>query len=408
MFTAQLLSAVGFSVIFPFLPLYVQELGSVWKVDLNWMAGWVFSAQALTMMVASPIWGGLADRYGRKLMVERSLFGGALILFAMAFVRSAEELVGLRALQGLITGTISAANALVAASVPRRRIGYAMGVLQVGLTAGIALGPFIGGVLADFWGYRVAFKVTALLLALSGLLVAVGVREKFQRFPEDAPSSLSEELWNSWRQVLGRPGVSLAYVLRFMTYLGRMMIIPVAPFFIQSLLHEGAPINTFTGIVFASASSMGALTAVFLGRLGDRIGHERILVSCALFAGILYLPQSIVRSAWQLLILQAACGAALGGTLPALSALLAGYTVRGEEGSVYGLDSSVISGSRAVAPLIGAAIAYGFGLRATFFATGLLFLAMGLLAFWRLPREKRPSGSVPSFTPSGAGNRRLD
>ncbi len=145
MFVAQLLSAVGFSVIFPFLPLYVQHLGSAWHWDIKLLAGLVFSSQAFTMMVASPIWGGLADRFGRKLMVERSLFGGALVLAAMAFVRSAEELVALRALQGLITGIISAANALVAATVPRQRIGYAMGVMQLGLTGGIAVGPLLGG-----------------------------------------------------------------------------------------------------------------------------------------------------------------------------------------------------------------------------------------------------------------------
>jgi DHA1 family multidrug resistance protein-like MFS transporter len=388
MFVAQLLSAVGFSVIFPFLPLYVQELGSVWGVNRNWLAGLVFSAQALTMMVASPVWGGLADRFGRKLMVQRSLFGGALVLLAMAYVRSAEELVALRAVQGMITGTISAANALVAASVPRRRIGYAMGVLQVGLTAGIAVGPLLGGILADLWGYRAAFKVTAALLAAAGMLVALGVREVFRPPEEKTRLGLGEELWNGWRRVLARPGVSMAYVLRFMTYLGRMMIVPVAPFFIQNLLEKGGQVNTFTGLVFASASLMGALTAISFGRLGDRIGHGRVLVSCALGTGLFYLPQSLVQNAWQLLLLQAACGAALGGTLPALSALLAGYTLPGEEGSVYGLDSSVISGSRALAPLLGAAVAYGFGLRATFLATGLLFIALALLALWGLPRQK--------------------
>lgn len=387
MFVAQLLSAVGFSVIFPFLPLYVQELGSAWHMDLQWMAGMVFSAQALTMMVAAPVWGGLADRFGRKLMVQRSLFGGALVLLAMAYVRSAEELVALRAVQGMVTGTISAANALVAASAPRRRIGYAMGVLQVGLTAGIAVGPLLGGILADRWGYRMAFKVTAVLLTLAGLLVAVGVREVFQRSEDAGDPGLTQGLWNGWRQVLGRPGVSMAYILRFMTYLGRMMIVPVAPFFIQSLLEQDAQVNTFTGLVFASASLMGALTAVSCGRLGDRIGHGRVLILCSLATGLFYLPQSLVENAWQLLGLQAVCGAALGGTLPALSSLLAGYTLPGEEGSVYGLDSSVISGSRALAPLVGSGVAYAFGVRATFLATGLLFIAMALLALWALPRR---------------------
>ncbi len=390
MFTAQLLSAVGFSVIFPFLPLYVQALGSVWHWDVKLLAGLVFSSQALTMMVASPVWGGLADRFGRKLMVERSLFGGAVVLAAMAFVRSAEELVALRALQGLITGTISAANALVAAAVPRQRIGYAMGVMQLGLTGGIAVGPLLGGVLADTVGYRSAFLVTGGLLAAAGVLVAAGVREGFQPPERASLADVSLGLWRSWRTILQRRGVAMAYGLRFFAYLGRMMIIPIAPFFVQTLLAPEASVNTFTGLLFAVVAFMGAVSAVFWGRLGDRIGHEKVLVTCAVLGGLAYLPQSLVQQAWQLLALQALCGLALGGTLPSTSSLLAAYTAQGEEGSVYGLDSSVVSGSRAVAPLLGAAVAGGFGLRATFTATGILFFFMAFLALWKLPSPRRP------------------
>ncbi|MFP4437267.1 MAG: MFS transporter, partial [Chloroflexaceae bacterium] len=154
MFFAQFVSATGFSLIFPFLPLYVQSLGTETGISIEFWAGMVFSSQAITMMIASPIWGALADRHGRKLMAARAMFGGSLIILLMAFARSAEELVLLRTVQGLITGTIPAANALVAAVAPRERLGYAMGMLQVGFRSGIAAGPLIGGVLADTFGFR--------------------------------------------------------------------------------------------------------------------------------------------------------------------------------------------------------------------------------------------------------------
>ncbi|MEJ5348303.1 MAG: MFS transporter [Desulfosoma sp.] len=397
MFVAQLISAVGFSVIFPFLPLYVQQLPSSWHLEAKLLAGLVFSSQALTMMIASPIWGSLGDRFGRKLMVKRSLFGGALVLAAMAYVRTAEELVALRAFQGLVTGVISSANALVAAAVPRHRMGYAMGVMQLGLTAGIAVGPLLGGILADTVGYRVAFLITGALLAMAGVLVTVGVREVFQAPEGDKPRGFSSGLWKSWQSVFQHPGVGMAYGLRFFAYLGRMMIVPIAPFFIQTLLGPEASVNTFTGLVFAVVAFTGALSAVLWGRLGDRIGHERVLVMCALLSGIAYVPQSFVQEAWQLLALQAVCGLAMGGTLPSTSALLAAYTTPGEEGAVYGLDSSVVSGSRAVAPLIGAAVAQGFGLRATFTATGILFFLMALLALRALPSLRYRCSSKASL-----------
>jgi len=181
MIFAQLMSSVGFSIMFPFLPRYVEFLGSSSGMSLELLAALVFSSQALTMTLASPVWGAVSDRFGRKPMVERAAYSGAVMLALMAFAPNAEILVLLRALQGLLTGTVSAGNALVASSVPRERVGYAMGLLQLGLGSGVAVGPFIGGILADAFGYRATFILTAFLLAASGLMVTFGVKETFVR-----------------------------------------------------------------------------------------------------------------------------------------------------------------------------------------------------------------------------------
>lgn len=385
-FFAQLMTAVGFSSIFPFLPLYVQELGSTTGTSLELLAGLVFSGQAFTMMIASPFWGMLADRFGRKLMVERAMFGGSLILLGMAFARSAEELVLLRLIQGLITGTVSALNALVAASAPRERVGYAMGLLQSGLAGGVALGPLLGGTAADLLGYRAAFYGTASLLFLAGVLVWVGIRER-----KPAPSEEIDEsrgVLKLWRDVLSSQGVRVAYLMRFLTQLGRMMIIPVMPLFLVGLLAQdgmGLGVNAFTGLVIGIASATTTASAVYLGRLGDRIGHRRIVTICAALTAGLYALQSGVTAGWQLLVLQALVGIALGGVTPTVGALLAGYTRPGIEGTVYGLDNTIISGARAVAPLAGSAVALWLGLRAAFAATAVVFVLVSLLAAWRLP-----------------------
>ena len=386
-FFAQLMTAVGFSIIFPFLPLYIKELGSDSSLGIEFLAGLVFSAQAFTMMIAAPIWGTLADRYGRKIMVERALFGGAAILLLMAFVRSAEELVLLRAIQGLITGSIPANYALVASVTPRERTGYAMGLLQVGLAGGVALGPLIGGAIADTYSYSAAFYVTSGLLLVSGILVLIGVREEFvsSDILVNGRSILSQ-----WRHVLSLPGVVMTYVIRFMDGLGRMMLIPMIPLFIESLI-EGAPrVNTFTGLVVGVSAATATLSAVYLGRLGDRIGHRKIVIACFITGFILYLPQSLVTQGWQLLVLQASVGVAIGGITPGISALLTRYTPAGEEGAVFGLDSSVQAGARTVAPLLGASVATWISLRSTFIVTALLCLLAGVLAFWILPKRAIP------------------
>lgn len=385
-FFAQLMTAVGFSSIFPFLPLYVKDLGAVSNLSTEILAGLVFSAQAFTMMIAAPIWGTLADRYGRKLMVERAMFGGAVMLLIMAFARSAEELVILRAIQGLITGSVAAASALVASVAPRERSGYAMGLLQVGLGAGVALGPLIGGAIADQFGYSAAFYVTAGLLLLSGILVLFGVEEEF--VPVGALNGGVRSFMAQWRGVLTTSGVAMAYGMRFMNRLGRMMIFPMVPFFIETLLKDVERINTFTGLVIGAGAASMTLSAVYLGRLGDRIGHRRIVIMSMLMAAVLYLAQSFVVEGWQLLLLQALVGVTMGGILPGISALLARYTQIGDEGAVFGLDNSVQAAARTVAPLIGAGVAMWFSLRMTFVATAVLYLAAGLLAAWRLPQPE--------------------
>jgi DHA1 family multidrug resistance protein-like MFS transporter len=386
MFFAQMVVAVGFSSIFPFLPLYVESLGTSTNLSIELLAGLVYSAQAFTMMLASPVWGTLADRYGRKLMVERSMFGGAVLLLMMAFVTTAEQLVFLRAIQGLITGTVAAANALIAAEAPRERTGFAMGLLQVGLGAGIALGPVIGGAIADAFGYHAAFFVTAALLFVAGVLVWLGVKEHF--VPTESSAGKRKSVIGEWRHILSGSSVVITYSLRFVSTLGRMMLTPIAPLFVAALLLDGKLVNTYTGLVVGVAAATTTISSVYLGRLGDRIGHRRIFVTCAMIAALLYLPMSMVMAAWQLVVLQALVGIALGGIVPAISALLAKYTQPGEEGSVYGLDNSINAGARAIAPLIGAAIAMWFSLRATFVATAVLFLLAGLFAAWFLPRPK--------------------
>jgi MFS transporter, DHA1 family, multidrug resistance protein len=376
---AQIFTAVGFSSFFPFLPLYLKELGSSSGVNIEILAGLVYSGQAFTMMIASPFWGRLADSFGRKLMVERAMFGGAVILLLMAFARSAEELVLLRAVQGLITGTVAAANAMVASIAPRYRLGYALGLLQVGLGLGVALGPLLGGVLADRYGYGSVFYATSALLFFAGLLVWGGAEEHFS--PPIIHERLFTGITSKWRLVLGSPGVIRVFGLRFISQLGRSTILPVAPLFIATLLSDQQFLNTYTGVVVSAASITTTLSAGYLGRLGDRIGHQRIILISSLCGGIIYLIQFQVKTAWQLIGLQALVGIALGGVVPSISALLGRLTDPEEAGTVYGLDTSVDSAGRALAPMIGSSISVALGLRSVFVGTALFFFIMGLLSF---------------------------
>ncbi len=383
MFIAQLATAVGFSSIFPFFPLYVNQLGSSFGLNLEMLAGLVFSSQAFTMMIASPFWGTLADRYGRKLMVERAMFGGSVILLLMAFVTSAEQLVLLRAIQGLVTGTVAAANALVASITPREHAGYGMGLLQVGQGAGVAMGPIMGGAVADKYGYAAAFYVTAALLLLGGLLVLFGVQEPFERRPAAAKSSGG--FLTAWREIFTFPGVPVTFLLQFLSQLGTNLLTPILPLFIPTVLGPSQDLNTFTGLAVGAAAATSTVASIYFGRLGDRTGHRIILISSLAAGGLLYIPEVVVHSGWQILVLQALVGVAAGGIVPSISALQARFTRKGLEGAVYGLDNSIGSGARALAPMIGSGIAVWASLRAAFPITGVILIIAAVISAMLLP-----------------------
>ncbi len=384
---SQVFSAMGFSMIFPFLPLYIQSLDSSMGLSTEFLAGMVVASQGFTMMIASPLWGIVADRYGRKKMAQRAMLGGSVILAMMGFVGTAEQLILIRAIQGVITGTNSANNALVAAATPRERVGFAMGMLQVGQWGGIAVGPLIGGVLADAFGYRIPFLITASFLFMAGLVITFGIHENF--VPPKNPTKFSvRAIFGEWKHIVQTSGVGLVYGMRFLSSLARSTLIPIAPLFVVTLIVDGdASINTYAGLVLAVSSATSTFGAVYLGNLGDKITHRKILIGASIVAAILYIPQIFVADVWQLLILQGLAGLAAGGLVAAPSALLARYTSSGEVGAVYGLDNSIVSGARSVAPILGAMVAIWFGMRGVFALSALVFAVMGFISWRYLPAD---------------------
>jgi DHA1 family multidrug resistance protein-like MFS transporter len=394
----QLMSALGFSSSVPFLSLYISELNSQFGLSHDLLVGLAFSAQAFTMMLIAPVWGALADRKGRKLMVMRAAFGSAILVALMGFVHSAEQLVALRMIQGLLTGVSPALAALVASTAPREKSGYAMGMLQMAVWGGVSLGPLMGGVIADHFDYQVTFLVTAFLLTGSGLLVWLALEENVPVHDEEERRS---SLVMEWRSVVSLPGVPATYSLRSLTWISQSMMTPFIPLVIAALMIDSNRVATVTGLITGAAALSTTMSAYYLGRLSDRIGHRQVLVKAAMAAGFFYLLQFVVNNVWQLGILQVLVGIALGGIIPTISALLAGYTPEGTEGTAYGIDSSVISGSRTLAPMLGSAVVSSFlGLRGVFLISGVSILLVGLVALYYLPqgRETTPIKSQARST----------
>ena len=369
LFFVQLIAMAGFSMVFPFLPLYIKELGVSKGGSVEFWSGMVFSSQAITMMISAPLWGFVADRHGRKIMLARATLGGSVILAAMAFVQNAEQLTLLRAIQGFVTGTIPAANALVAASAPGEKTGEALGLIQMGAWIGIAVGPFLGGIIGDAVGFRESFLVTGGLLAISGFSVVLWVKEDF------SPVSKKDRqpFWNSFRMLLKAPQMMRLYTVTFLQTTGRMVFIPVASLFVMELMRSPSGVATVTGLMMGLKAFTGSVSAVWLGRVGDRIGHVPILLFSAVLLVFFNVSQAFVADVWQLLLLQALTGLANGGMVPSISAMMNVKTSLGSQGATYGLNASITAAGRSIAPLLGATVAFLLGMRAVFVLSAILY-----------------------------------
>ncbi len=388
---AELMAIAGFTVVIPFLPYYVQELGVTDPEQVAIWSGLVFTGHGVTMAILAPIWGSLADRYGRKLMVQRAMFGGAVVLGAMGFASNVQQLAILRTIQGGLTGTIPAATTLIASSVPREKSGYALGLLQMAIYVGASAGPLLGGLVADTLGYRAAFWVTASLLFTAGVSVFFLVEERVKPSQPEKDSP-AEGFWRGLALVLQSRALLVIFGIRLITRLGLRMMGPMLPLFVQSLMLDGERVASVTGLISGVGAATSALGAVALGQLGDRVGYWRVMVACTLGAAALHVPQFFVSTPTQLLILQAAAGLVLGGIVASVSATLANLAPKGRQGVVYGVDTSATSVARAVAPMAGAAIATGLGLRFIFLCTAGIFAlaALGMMGLsMRTKQEHR-------------------
>jgi len=384
----ELIAISGFSVVMPFLPYYVQELGITGTSQVAYWSGLLISAQGITMAIIAPIWGSLADRYGRKVMVARAMFGGAVIISLMGLVDNVYQLIVLRAIQGLLTGTVPAATTLVVSSAPPERRGFALGLLQMAIYLGGSVGPLIGGLIADTMGYRPTFWVTGALLFIAGVLVSALVREHF--VPPEKTQAERPPLWEGWLLVLHTRALMIALSLRVMMRMAVRVADPVLPLFIQKLAAPDAKIASLTGTIAGFASAASAIGAVFLGRLTDKIGARRVLIACGALACVLYAAQAWTQTPIQLLVLRTISGVAMGGILASVSALQASLAPKGRYGAVYGIDTSLVAAANAISPMIGATLTATFGLTSVFFGAATIYALATVITTFVVPKRNKP------------------
>lgn len=377
------LTGAAFSLIMPFLPLYVEALGVTGHQSLNMWSGLVFSITFLFSAIASPFWGSLADRRGRKLMLLRSALGMGIVMVLMGMAQNIWQFLALRAVLGLLGGFIPNANALIATQVPRHRSGWALGTLSTGGVSGALIGPLIGGLLADQYGLRPVFFITATVLFICFLLTLFCVREQF------TPVQKKDMLHA--RQVfasLKSPKLILSlFITTMIIQIATGSIAPILTLYVRELAGNISNLAFVSGLIASVPGVAALMSAPRLGKLGDRIGPERILVFMLVISVLLLIPMAFVQTPWQLGVLRFLLGAADGALLPAVQTLLIYNCTNQVAGRIFSYNQSFRDIGNVSGPLLGAAVSASYGFRAVFCMTALVVLFNAFYSWWCLQRQ---------------------
>lgn len=370
---AQFIAAAGLSMIVPFLPFYLKELGVTAREDVKIWSGLLFSAPFMVAAFLQPLWGILGDRYGRKPMVVRAMFGLALANILMGFARTAPQLLALRFFQGSLSGFVAPSLALLASCTPESKTGQALGTLQSSLVSGMIIGPLLGGLLAHFMGYRPIFFWTGFLCLGAGLIVIKFVKENFIKKGAEKGSRLTQNL----RYVFGSPQLRVMLLLLVMVQFSLMFVAPFLSLYVEFLKFSPDYVGLMTGLVFGITGVTNAASAPLWGRRADRIGYRKILRYSVTGMTLFYLPQAFVTDAYQLLMLRAGLGVFVAGVLPTINAIVQRSTAEKDRGGIYGIFQSGLLVGNTAGPLLGGLLAASMGLRSIFLiTTGIFFVAL--------------------------------
>ncbi len=366
----------GLSQITPILPLYIDSLGMHDMAEIARWSGIAYGVTFITMAIASPLWGHAADRYGRKSMLLRASLGMALVVTGMGFVQTVYQLVGLRLLQGAISGFYSAAITLVATQTPRDRSGWALGTLSTGAVGGLLLGPLFGGYIAATVGLRSVFFSIGILLLIAFILSLFFIREEFTP-PAEKPPRFGE-VWC----LLPEPKVMVAmFVTTFMMSFALMSIQPIITVYITQLSQEEVHVALMSGMVFSASGLASILAAPQLGKLSDRIGPQKVMLAALIVAGLIFIPQAFVRNSWELMGLRFLLGLATAGLLPSINSLVKQLCPDEVAGRVFGYNQAAQFLGAFGGSVLGGEVAAQFGIQYVFFLTSALLLINALWVY---------------------------
>ncbi len=363
------LTGTSFTLVMPFISVFVEELG-VGPGQVEYYAGLAVSVNALAATLMAPIWGSLADRYGRKPMMVRAAFAMIFTMGGMAFVPNVFWLLALRVLNGVFTGYIPNATALIASQVPKDKTGYALGTLSTGAVAGNLIGPTLGGILAEMFGVHTVFLLVGLLYAIVVLLTVFYIREDFVPIKKGEEMAVKEV----FEQVKDRQMLVGLFVTSMIIIAAAQAVVPILTLYVR---HLGQTDNLLfvAGFIISLPGMASLVTSGYLGKIGDRIGNHRLLLIALTYSLLINVFCVFAENPFQLGLLRFMYGFGTGALLPSVNSLLTKLTPKEGISRIFSYNQLFNNLGSVVGPMMGSAVAAHMGYDWVF------YLSSGLVLF---------------------------
>lgn len=379
------LTGACISLVVPFMPIFVEQLG-VEPSQVTFYSGLAISVSAISAACVSPLWGILADRYGRKPMMIRAGLAMTITMGGLAFVPNVYWLLALRLLNGVFTGFVPNATALIASQVPKDKSGYALGTLSSGVVAGTLTGPFVGGMIAEVFGIRNVFLMVGGFLFLAAILTIFFIKEDFQPVPKEKALP-TKELFTS---------VKYPYLLfnlfatSFVIQVAAQSVGPILALYIRDL-GQKENLLFVSGLIVSSMGLSSMMSSGVMGRLGDKVGNHRLLIVAQAYSALIYLLCANASTPLELGIYRFLFGLGTGALVPGINALLSRMTPKAGISRVFAFNQVFFYLGGVIGPLAGSAVAGQFGYHSVFYATALcvaLSCSFNLIQFKSLLKVK--------------------
>lgn len=374
------------SLVMPFIPVYVENLGTPHD-QIELFSGLAISVTAFAAAIIAPVWGNLADRKGRKIMMIRAAAGMTITMGSLAFVPNVYWLLIMRFLNGILSGYIPNATAMIASQAPKEKSGWALGTLSTGAIAGNLIGPSMGGALAQWFGMENVFIITGAVLFITTLLTIFMVKEDFH--PVEKKDLLST------RAIFGKmdqlPILIGLFVTTLILQIGVTSISPILTLYIRELSGNTGNVLFVSGLIVSVAGVSAVFSSPRLGKLGDKIGNHKVLLGGLVLSFVCYIPMAFVTTPLQLGVLRFILGFSTGALMPSINTLISKITPTEGVSRIYSYNQMFSNFGQVFGPMLGSTVAHSFGYSAVFLATSFFVLSnifLSLFNFRKILRKK--------------------